>query len=431
MEYLTLDIIANGMDSDGIARYNNKVYFVDGAIVGDKIDAKTIKENKNFNRAIIKNIITPSKYRSDAPCPYYTECGGCGLQHIDYEYQLKIKQNNIQSLFDKNKLCVKVKDVIKSNKTFEYRNKLTLYLSDKNVLGFYEKKSKNIIPINNCLLVDENFNNLIKIINKFLIINKNFALNLNGVAIREVFDCNKKCKYYLINLILKNKSELKEFDNYLKTNKLKYSLYFCVNKESNIPKYPCTFFGGTKEILQEEFGIVFPIYPMSFLQVNNEIKKQIYLDVLNEIKQNDVVLDAYSGAGLLSAIISKKAKKVFAVEIDKDANMASSKLQLLNNINNMASLLGDCAYVVPKLVKSEKLNTIILDPARKGADKKTLLAISKSNAQNVIYISCNPSTLTRDLCLLVGDYEIKSVQPYDMFPQTSEVETVVKLTKRK
>jgi len=431
MEKFELNITSNGMDGEGIAKKDGIVFFVDDAVAGDSVVAEITKKTSKFYRAKIDTVLKPSTNRIKAPCPYYYECGGCKLQHINYDYQLKIKQQNIQNLLDKNKIRALVNNTIASKNIFGYRNKLTLYATNKNALGFYKNNSSIIVPINNCLLVSEEFNNLIKIINKYLITNKEFAFILKGLAIREIAEFKTNLNCYLINLILKEKTDLKLFNNYLKINKINYSLYFCINKKSNIPTYPCKFVGGKDSVLTSENNIVYPVYPMSFLQVNNHIKEQIYLDVLKEIKNDDVVLDAYAGAGLLSAIISKKAKQVYAVEIDKQASLASKKLQEINQINNMQSILGDCGVVVPKLVDKVKLNAVVLDPARKGVDTKNIDAILKSNAQNVIYISCNPATLARDLSRLKNVYNINYVQPYDMFPQTSEVETVVKLTKIK
>ena len=221
-----------------------------------------------------------------------------------------------------------------------------------------------------------------------------------------------------------------KLENYLKLNKINYSLHYCVNNKqnSNLPSYPVYFVGGVEKIILDEFGIKYPIYPMSFLQVNNGVKSKIYTHILSLVDGDSTILDAYSGAGLLSACMAKKSKHVFAVEIDKSANQACVDLCELNKIKNLTAICGDVGAVVPTLVKENKVDIIVLDPARKGVDEETLNSIVSAKPKKVIYLSCNPATLVRDLAILCSrDYKIEFIQPYDMFPQTSEVETLVLL----
>lgn len=419
-------IIANGMNGEGIAKVDGKVFFIDGAVEGDVVTVEVVKENKNFTTAKVKNIIKTSEHRCSLKCENYGCCGGCNLMHINYDKQIEIKTQNIQNLIDKSKLNIIAEKCIKSEQ-FTYRNKVTLYLTKTNKLGFYERNSKKLIEINKCLLVDEKFNNLINILNLFFSNNKEFnAFILKGISIRQI---NNK---FIINLILNKKIITTKIENYLKLNKINYALYYCVNAKNNLPNYPIYFVGGEGEIMQEEFGVKYPIYPLSFLQVNNQIKMQVYEKILSLVDDNKVVLDAYSGVGLLSAIIAKKSKKVFAVEIDKSASEACEKLAKLNNIKNLFSVCGDCASEVPNLVKKENVDIVVLDPARKGVDENTLNAVLKANPMQIIYLSCNPATLCRDLKILTvsGNYQISFVQPYDMFPNTSEVETLVELKRK-
>ncbi|MBE7082841.1 MAG: 23S rRNA (uracil(1939)-C(5))-methyltransferase RlmD [Clostridiales bacterium] len=426
MNSITLNIISNGMDGEGIAKKDGKVYFVDGGVDGDTITAKVTKNNKSFARAKMEGLIIKSRHRQEPLCPYFFACGGCALQHINYEKQLQIKTQNVQNLFYKNKLNFNVENCTASANQFGYRNKITLYLDVNNQLSFFEKNSNNLINIEKCFLVDEQFNKLINILNNFFrhYIEFNHFV-IKGLAIRKI---NEK---FIINLILTKKINTNKLQNYLKLNKINYAIYYCINTKnnSNLPTYPCYFDSGINEIYLNEFGVKYPIYPMSFLQVNNEVKTSIYNQILEFVKCQNNVLDAYSGAGLLSAIISKNCHKVFAVEIDISASKACEDLCRLNNIKNVQSINGDCANVVPEILQNNQIGCIILDPARKGVDKNVLDAICQSKIKNVIYLSCNPATLTRDLKILCDNgYEINFAKPYDMFPQTAEVETLVKLT---
>ena len=256
---------------------------------------------------------------------------------------------------DKSKLNIAVENCIKSEQ-FNYRNKLTLYLTKNNKLGFYERNSKKLIEINSCLLVDEKFNNLISKLNVFFSLNKEFnAFILKGIAIRQIND------KFIINLILNKKIITTKIENYLKLNKINYALYYCINSKNNLPNYPIYFIGGITDIFMEEFNVKYPIYPMSFLQVNNQIKQEVYERILSLVDENKVVLDAYSGAGLLSAIIARKSKKVYAVEIDESASKACEKLARLNKIKNLVSVCGDCGIEVPNLIEKEKIDIVVLD----------------------------------------------------------------------
>ena len=174
----------------------------------------------------------------------------------------------------------------------------------------------------------------------------------------------------------------------------------------------------------------------SFLQVNDDVKKMMYQKIFEEI-ENETVIDAYSGAGLLSAMISKHAKEVFGIEIVKEATILADNLKKLNNINNLVNINGDCSIELPKLISKltdEQIKnlSVVLDPPRKGCDKKVIDAILEVLPNKIIYMSCDPSTLSRDLNLLLStkDYNIKYIQPYDMFPQTKHIETIAVLIKK-
>ena len=279
--------------------------------------------------------------------------------------------------------------------------------------------------INNCCLVDNKFNYLIKKLNLFFKDNREFSFVLKGISIRQINE------YFIINLILTKKINFDNLQNYLKLFKINYSLFYCINnkKNSNIPLEPCYFVGGEQKIYLTEFGIKYPVYPLSFLQVNNEIKKKIYNQIVEFVTGHKNVLDAYSGAGLLSAILAKNNEQVFAVEINPSAHEASKLLCKINNIQNVINICADCVKELPQLINSYNFDCIVLDPARAGVDKNILTTINNAKIKSIVYLSCNPATLARDLKALVDDggYVISFAQPYDMFPQTANVETLVKL----
>ena len=206
-------------------------------------------------------------------------------------------------------------------------------------------------------------------------------------------------------------------------------LYLNINNQRNsiILGKQFKYISGIKDISLEEFGIKYNIDIPSFLQVNNEIKHDLYLEVANNIN-NEIVIDAYAGAGLLSAILSKQAKKVYSVEIVKEASIKAKALTLENKITNIEVINGDCSYIVPKLVGKLNNCCVVLDPSHAGCGEEVINSVKCVN--KIIYISCNPIALAKDLRLLVNTHNIQLIKPYDMFPQTKHVETLVILIKK-
>ena len=176
---------------------------------------------------------------------------------------------------------------------------------------------------------------------------------------------------------------------------------------------------GDDHLQINEYGLSYPINNHSFMQVNNNIKQKLYSKVLENITVGDIVIDAYSGAGVLSSIMAKKCKKVIGIEIVKPAVDSANKLAKDNNIVNLQNICGDCSAELPKVVKNLKDFTVVLDPPRKGCDAKVLQTLNQTLPNKIIYISCNPATLARDLNILKENYLVASVTPFDMFPQTA------------
>lgn len=187
------------------------------------------------------------------------------------------------------------------------------------------------------------------------------------------------------------------------------------------------FHAGKNFFIKEEFNIKYLFTNSSFYQVNDEVKNKIYSDILCNITSNDEVLDAYSGSGLLSAIIAKVAKRVVGVEIVKPATQNADRLKEINKLTNLENINGDTAKLIDKI----KFNVCVLDPPRAGVNKKVIQSLNRLKPEKIIYLSCNPATLARDLKLLENNYNIISLKPYDMFPNTYHVETLVIMNVKK
>ena len=218
----------------------------------------------------------------------------------------------------------------------------------------------------------------------------------------------------------------------LQENFEKYSLWLNINNKntSEILSDNFKFIGGEKEVKMSSFGIKYSVHPYSFKQVNNEIEKKLYDEILKNIKEDSVIINAYSGAGLLSAILSKNAKKVYGIEINKNATNDANMLKSFNSIANLDNICGDAAKKLPNILKTNKDAVVVLDPPKAGVDKKLIQVLLDSNVQKIIYVACGLTTLCRDLRLLKEGYDIKFVQPFDMFPNTNNVETLVCLERK-
>ncbi len=429
-----IDIIRYGANGEGVGIDNGKVIFVPYTLKDENVECEIIKDNKSYSVAKVVNINKKSPSRTKPVCPFYFECGGCNLQHINYDEQLKIKSNIVKNNLNKiSNIKCDVNDTIKSDKQFFYRNHITFAVSKNGKLGFFKNNSHDVVEIDKCYLVDENINKCIEIFNSYFFDNnlKGFDFVKNNGDIKQV-DIKFVDNSFLITIVA-TVLELPNINNLcfrLNCLNKKYSIYLSLNKQNNTMIFgeKLKYIAGEKQLSFCEENIKSYISSYSFIQVNNYIKSKIY-DKIKQFVKGDIVVDAYSGRGVLSAIISTNAKKVYAIEIEESSCLDAKNILNTNNINNVECICGDCADVLPTI--NEKVDCIILDPPRKGVKDKVLKSVIDFSAQKLIYLSCASNTLARDLKVLVnnGYYKIVLVQPYDMFPNTSNIETLVLLEK--
>ena len=366
-------------EGKGIAIYNKIVIFVDGALPNEEVKIRINKINKNYYEASLIDIIKKSDERVDIICPYYNECGGCNLMHINYNEQLNFKKN-------KNKVVFKVVN---------------------NQIGFYKEKTNELIEIDNCFIIDDKINILLKNIKLF--INKYQDNKINEIMIRVI---NNKIMISIDNINNDYKeifiNNFKNINSIYIKNKLEY---------------------GEKVLIEKIEDLRFNISPKSFFQVNKQISEMMYKKAISYIDKSDTTLDLYSGTGTITMLLSKKCKKVIGIESVKDAVKDSNNNIKNNNINNVEFI---CSKVENRIETLKKLNidNIVLDPPRSGSDKKTLNSILKISPKKIVYISCNPITLARDYNILKQKYIIKEINAYDMFPNTYHVETVMVLERK-
>ncbi len=430
-----------GANGEGVALLDNLPVFVPFALPHEKVKIHILKVLKNFAYAKLVQVIEPAKERVEPVCKVFTKCGGCQLQHLKYSNQLDFKTNLVKTNLKKFAgIDFDVQPCVPSPVCYKYRNKLQMPIGEidgKIVMGLYAPNSHRIVPTNSCPLQDDWCTKLICIVLKYAEISGDSGYstmqtgNLRHLVSRFV---DGKLVVVIVTTSGKLKSSQTLID-LLKQEFDDFSLF--VNKNNSntnvILGEKFTLLYGDSEQQIDNFGIKYKVSPQSFLQVNTLVQNLIYQSVLDEIDQSEVIVDAYSGAGLLSAIVSRKAKQVYGIEIVPNATKNADSLARENNIKNMTNICGDCAVELPKLV--EKLDgqnlSIILDPPRKGCDQKVINSLIKVLPQKILYVSCNSATLARDLKPLLEFYDINKVTPFDMFPQTSHVETFVSLTLKK
>ena len=381
----------------GIARNCGKPIFVVNALPNEIVDINITNEKKNFMEGVVTNYIKYSNERVIPKCPYYNECGGCDLMHLNYNNQLKFKENKVKEIMEKFLNYNNIKPII-YDEQYNYRDKVTLQV--KNKIGYYRKKSYEIIPIDNCLIAHDNINSIIK---KLHHINLN---NINKIIIRTTNEENM-IVFYLDNKI--NVDEiLKEFKDCVIVTILN-------NKTS---------FYGKEHIIANINNYKFVISPESFFQVNLNVMEKLYNKALEyaKIDSDDEILDLYCGTGTIGIWSSKQAKKVLGIEINENSIKDAFINKKINNIDNIDFKIGDTGTVLRET--KIKPNIIFIDPPRSGLDNKAMNEIINIYPKKIIYISCDPVTLARDLNILKEKYEIIEITPFDMFPNTYHVECV-------
>ena len=419
-----------GMNFEGVARSEGKVYFVPYALPNEEVEAEVIEDKGKFAKTELKQIISKSSLRVQPFCPYFYNCGGCDLQHLLYESSLKEKSKKIkETLLKVAGLTLDVDDTVPSKDAFFYRNKGAFPIVNSKI-GMFRGESHELLEINQCFLMKNEIQTVFSIVKNF--INKkgfsgyNFETHTGDLKYLVVRAENNST---LVCLVATHYIDgLDELLDLLAEKIENVGLYLNINTQKNSTILGKNYFhlGGIKDIEMCEFGINYSVAIASFLQVNTDIKNKIYNKIMS-ILQGDVVIDAYAGAGLLSAMVAKNAKMVYSVEIVKQASEKAIMLVKNNDIKNMNVINGDCTIILPKLAKELKKFSLILDPARVGCGEKVMKIASL--ADKIVYLSCNPIALAKDLKILQKSHTVVSVTPFDMFPQTKHVETVVVLEK--
>lgn len=460
----TGEVLSLGSEGEGVINCNGVTAFVPQCLPGEMVEFKALKVSGSVAYGKLTEVITLSKERAIPTCGAFGRCGGCQLQHMNYALQLKFKRQSVENCLKKiGGLSVTVDDCVASDTQYGYRNKLAIPVGvdgdGGNVIGFYAPRSHRIVPVKECALQQKWSAKLISLLHLFM-----YEQGLKGYDevkhkgdIRQLVARELGGKF-IITVVASHKIELEGFAKRLEKEFKNFTLLLNVNcstgnvifgKEWHICRGEGYFVG-------KDMGIKFKAGANTFLQINDDVRTKLYKAVTAKVCAKDsVAVDLYSGGGMLTALLAKGCKAAYGIEIVKEAVECADELKEMNNLTG--KMFNICGAVEDRLDEVFRLTqgadrVIVCDPPRKGMERSVVNAILASGAKKVVLVSCNPATLARDLGLLCGSlkevdgqlikspdyegtpladyYEIVSVTPFDMFPQTKHVETLVVLSKK-
>ena len=445
---ITAKIIDYGNSGEGIAKPEGYVVFIPYTAAGETVEARITYAKKDFAHAVLLNVVEPSPERVSYPCNRFGRCGGCTIMHLSYPEQLRMKEASVKTTMEKAGLKdLPYGKIVPSDCQYGYRNKVQLpfgIVNGKAALGFYKQDTHKIVSITKCFLHEAWLEKLIRTVldftngNNLSVYDETTGKGLLRHLVARYLDdklsvvlvATKANIPYMEKLIAELDKQFPDFSLYISINPEKTNVI--MGKDLVTVKKGADTYNAS--------GVIMTVHPLSFLQVNNNVREKLYNNVLNAVK-GGVVIDAYSGIGLLGAYLIKQgAKHVYNIEIVPEAVKDAEILAQNNNISDkVTNITGDASEKLPEAIALAKQTypenplTLIVDPPRKGITKELIQTILSADIPNLVYISCNPATLARDLKLLTEtrSYRITQITPHDMFPNTHHVETVCLMSRVK
>ncbi|WP_100330222.1 23S rRNA (uracil(1939)-C(5))-methyltransferase RlmD [Bacillus xiapuensis] len=433
-------------DGQAVAKIEGYPLFVAGALPGERGRIQATKLNKGYGFGRLIELQKTSPFRQNPECPIYSQCGGCQLQHLSYEGQLEAKGKQVRDVMERiGKLKdVTIHPVLGANNPWRYRNKAQVPVGEENgglVAGFYQKRSHSIINMEQCLIQQEKSDEVIR---KVKAICQRYGVKAydeskhKGTLRHIMARCGKATGEVMVVFVTRTedfphkKEVIKEITEQIDGIT---SIIQNINpKKTNVILGDTTKVLWGNEVIYDYIGhIQFAISARSFYQVNPEQTKVLYDKALEYagLTGEENVIDAYCGIGTISLFLAQKAKKVYGVEIVPEAIEDAKRNARLNGITNVEFSVGKAEMVIPHWYKQGMTaDVLVVDPPRKGCDEALLQTIMEMKPKRVVYVSCNPSTLARDLRVLEdGGYKTLEIQPVDMFPMTTHVECVALMTR--
>ena len=429
-----------GSSGEGVGKLGELIIFVEGALPGEEILAEIVTRKKNYAVGKLIEVVKPSIERVKPFCPLYNDCGGCQLQHLSYSAQLNWKRQQIIDAVERiGKLNgVEIFETLGMENPLRYRNKMQFPVGKNLQIGCYARGSHKIIDTQACMIQNE-LND--KILNVVRNVAKKFQLqpyneDTHKGFLRHVMGRIGFNGEFMIVLVTATKNFPNE-KNFVRA--LVKELPNVTSIQQNVQTFKNNVILGRdtkilfgKATIHDKIGnFTFNISARSFFQVNTVQAEILYKTALNfaELHGHETIIDAYCGTGTISLFMARKARKVIGIEVVSSAIADAKRNARENNIRNAEFIVGDAVKVLPRIF--EPADVVIVDPPRAGCDKKVLETFAGMNPEKIIYVSCNPATLARDLKILYElGYRTKKIQPVDMFPFTSHVESVAQIEKK-
>ncbi len=422
-EKLQLNIEDLTLQGEGIGRHKGFTLFVDGALPGETVTAEVVSLKKKYGRARLLDITRKTPKRKKPECSLFGLCGGCSLQHLDYRQQLLWKRTTVANALRRiAKLDTEVLPVLGMKEPWRYRNKVRFQVGEVNgrkQLGFYATASHRLVPVQTCHLLPEEFTRLVKCFNEFL---------LTGAEISQVWFRKSFFHGDVMAVVFTGTNyPPPNLETLLQRHEKLVSIIVMDKENKELAAF------GRRRLKERIGNFDFFLSPLSFFQVNPRQAGLLYETAgeYAKLTGKERVWDLYCGTGTIGLFMAKQCDFLVGVEINpaavKDARMNAR----LNRITNAQFYQGKAEQLLDKLWQPGRQNVVILDPPRQGCDRKLLNSLTRLGAERVVYISCNPATLARDLQILSQKYQVKKVQPVDMFPHTTHCETVARIERVK
>ena len=448
-DLVTLEITDLGSSGEGIGKVDGFTLFVKDALIGDVIQAKIIKLKKNYGYGRLMEIVIPSPARVEARCLKARACGGCQIQPLDYEKQLEYKENKVGGLLER---VGKIRDyvmepIIGMEEPWHYRNKAQFPVGkDKDgkiITGFYAGRTHSIVPLDKCFIQHPLNEQIMSIVQRWMEefnISSYDEVSHKGL-VRHIFTrIGKYTEEVMVCLVINGKKIPKEAELIERLKQIHGIKSICLNvnrENTNVilgKDIQCLW--GQPYITDKIGEISYRISPLSFFQVNPIQTQKLYATALEYagLTGKETVWDLYCGIGTISLFLAQAAKKVYGVEIVPEAIRDAQENARLNHIENAEFFVGKAEEVLPEQYEKNGVyaDVIVVDPPRKGCDEKLLACMVQMAPETIVYVSCDPATLARDLNYLSNHgYKVKKVRCTDMFPHSVHVETVVLLSQQK
>ncbi len=445
-----------GTQGEGIVKAGGCTVFVPYLLCGEKAKIRILKVKNNIGYGKIEELLAPAEERVRPKCDVFSRCGGCQLQHCNYRTQLKFKTALVRDTLKKiGGIETDVAPCERSEKTYGYRNKLQLPVArqnGKNVIGFFAERSHRIVPTRSCPIHPDWSEKLIAALYDFM-----EKCGLDGYneetgkgQVRHIVVRELKNRFIVTLVVTEKIAGIDYFFFLLDRVFSEYSFYFNYNTNRTN-----AVFGDDFELMRgrgfyecTDGGITFEAGANTFVQVNEYVRGRLYDKVVSLMDEQESVIDCYAGGGLLTAMLAKKCKKAVGIEIVPEASACADKVKERNGLQDkMINYCGDAAELLEQALQAEPNAAVVLDPPRAGVERRVIETLKAHAVEKILYISCNPATLARDAGILTGslreengvlvkgsangEYTLVSVEPYDMFPQTKHVETLVVLSHKK